>query len=154
MNDDNDGTTLHESGGVGLQGLREAFEAFYKRDANDPTSADLLSTFSAGWNACSALAASPLSDGWLPIETAPHGRKLIVGYPNKLGNWRTVMACYYPSGVLLLEDEFSDCDDEGYAPEGWYEDCESQDTTARTDEAPTHWMPLPKPPTTEDRSQS
>ena len=32
---------------------------------------------------------------WQPIETAPKdGQKLIVGYRNSLGKWRTVMASY------------------------------------------------------------
>jgi len=83
---------------------------------------------------------------WIPIETAPKGRKVIVGYPNCLGNWRTIIARYYPAGTLELEDGFGDLDYDGYAPEGWYEETETHETIRRTDEEPTHWMPLPEPP--------
>ena len=84
---------------------------------------------------------------WQSIETAPKGRKLIVGYHNTHGNWRTIMATYYLPQTLLMED---DCDDlcyaDGYAPEGWYEECESQDTIRRPDAPPTYWMNLPMAP--------
>jgi len=82
---------------------------------------------------------------WRPISEAPRGRKVIAGYHNALGNWRTIMAMYYPPRTLELEDDMDDTD-EGFAPEGWYELCENADTIRLTEEEPTHWMPLPEPP--------
>ena len=88
---------------------------------------------------------SEVGDAWQPIATAPKGRKLIVGYPNKLGNWRTVMACYYEEGTLPMADDYQG--DEEWAAPGWYEECESNDQEIfACDEEPTHWQPLPPPP--------
>jgi hypothetical protein len=88
---------------------------------------------------------------WQPIETAPKGVKLIAGYPNRLGKWRSVMACYYLPGTLACDDDSAD--ESGYAPEGWYEESETHDHIMRTDEPPTHWMPLPKSPTATKSSE-
>ena len=84
--------------------------------------------------------------GWLPISEAPKGRKVLAGYKNKLGNWRTVTARYYLPQTLLLEDDRDDLDDDGYAPEGWYEESETQEVILRIEEPPTHFQPLPTPP--------
>lgn len=84
--------------------------------------------------------------GWLPISEAPKGRKVLAGYKNKLGNWRTVTARYYLPQTLLLEDDRDDLDDDGYAPEGWYEESETQEVILRIEESPTHFQPLPTPP--------
>jgi hypothetical protein len=83
------------------------------------------------------------SPEWQPIETAPKGHKLLVAYLNKLGNRRIVMARYY--GEQQLESIGSESDD-GYAPAGWYEECESQEDIMRTDEEPLVWHPLPEGP--------
>lgn len=79
--------------------------------------------------------------GWQPIETAPKNRKLIVGYRNRLGNWRTVMACYY-----LPETLESDSSESGWAEEGWYEESEAYEELSPCDEEPAHWQPLPPGP--------
>lgn len=87
--------------------------------------------------------------GWMAIESAPKGKKVIVGYWNKLSKWRTVMACYYLPQTLQMEDDRYDFDDDGYAPEGWYEECESQESILPTEETPVRWMPLPPLPAPE-----
>lgn len=97
---------------------------------------------------CEPVASVP--DGWMPISSAPKGRKVIAGYHNRLGNWRTIIACYYPAGTLEKEDNFGDIDDDGYASEGWYEEAESQEVIRQTEEMPTHWQPLPTPPTNQE----
>lgn len=80
--------------------------------------------------------------GWQPIETAPHGKKLIAGYRNEAGKWRTILACYYPAKTLYADGEWGD--DEGYAPAGWYEESETHETLNPC--APTHWQPIMLPP--------
>lgn len=91
---------------------------------------------------------------WQPIETAPKGRKVIVSVPN--GNNRppiTMMGRYWRRGSLEVAEGFEDedwadvIDEISYMPEGWYEDCEVEDAPAHNI-TPTHWMPLPSPPTT------
>lgn len=85
---------------------------------------------------------------WLPIESAPKGQKLIAGYFNKLGNWRTIIARYYLPGTLAASEDADEdqCDEEGYAKEGWYEESETHEYIMPTDEAPTHYMFLTPPP--------
>lgn len=94
-------------------------------------------------------ALSPPSDGgrggWQPIETAPRGQKLIAGYWNACGKWRTVMACYYLPNTLPSTDDWA-ADDE-WAPEGWYEEGEAYCEDMRPlEHPPVLWMPLPEPP--------
>lgn len=82
-------------------------------------------------------------DGWRTIETAPKGKKVVAGYRNRLGNWRSIMARYYLPNSLDNHD--IDSEDE-YAPEGWYEESETHETILPTEHQPTHWRPLPVAP--------
>jgi len=90
--------------------------------------------------------------GWQPIETAPKMRKVIVHYVNELGKSRCVMACYYLPNSLEMHDDYQDCgtyneeDGVAYADEGWYEEHDSENPVLPLGGNPTHWMPLPKPP--------
>ncbi len=80
-----------------------------------------------------------LESQWHPIDTAPKQKKILAGYMNLLGNWRTITARYYGPETLECDDS-----DSGWADEGWYEESESHETLLRTDCEPTHWMPLPQ----------
>ena len=93
-----------------------------------------------------ALAPFDPSAGWLPIESAPKGKKLILGYHNALGKWRTIMGTYYLPNTLYASDDDDDADEDGYAPEGWYEESESHAFILRTVHEPTHYMNRPAPP--------
>lgn len=92
-----------------------------------------------------ALTAQGTDDGWRDISTAPKGRKIIVGYFNEAGNWRSVMACYYLPKTLDWNTDYEGGDEDGFAPEGWYEEIENTETIFPM-KAPTHWRPLPPPP--------
>jgi hypothetical protein len=87
-------------------------------------------------------------DGWLPIETAPKGQKVIAGYRNQLGKWRSVMGTYYPPNTLPTTDDW--IADAEYAPEGWYEESETHEDIYPMDCPPTHWQPLPASPSTSE----
>ena len=77
---------------------------------------------------------------WQPIETAPKGVKILAGYFNKLGKWRTITARYCTS------DYFDEYYGEHEPVDGWYEESETQEVILLTDEPPTHWQSLPEPP--------
>ena len=81
---------------------------------------------------------------WQPIETAPKGQKLIAGFFNVAGYWRTIIAKYYPQNTLEWHEDFDPDDESEYAPEGWYEESETHENILPC--SPTHWMPLPSPP--------
>ena len=90
------------------------------------------------WTVGDRLSGEPAAQQWQPIETAPRGRALLLGYWNALGNWRTVMGSYYCEGELE-----SETDDSGFAPAGWYEATQAYEYLACLDEEPTHWQSLP-----------
>lgn len=98
--------------------------------------------------------------GWQPIETAPHMRKIMVSYLNALGKRRVVLACYYNAKALEMHDDYQDVGewDEAsgtlFSPEGWYEEHESDEPLMPLSEDPTHWMPLPSAPLTKGGAQS
>lgn len=91
---------------------------------------------------------------WQPIETAPKMRKILVFYVNALGKQRCVLACYYNNFALEMDDDyvevgtFDEASGISYAPAGWYEEHDSDNPLMPLQEEPTHWMPLPDPPTT------
>lgn len=84
---------------------------------------------------------------WQTIESAPHNRKIIVSYINEYGNHRQVFATYYEAGTLQADDSLGDdeCDEDGYAFPGWYEETETHDYVMPIP-TPTHWMLPAKPP--------
>lgn len=80
---------------------------------------------------------------WQPIETAPKtGRTILIGYFNKLGNWRTMRGEWFSREYI--DEYFEDPD---MVEPGWYEvPVEADEPPNCWPTNPTHWMPLPKPP--------
>ena len=91
--------------------------------------------------AIKALNAAIGQAAWMPIDTAPKGKIVLVHYTNRLGNGRTMRAQYY-----LPETLDSDATESGWADEGWYEESEAYEYLMPLDGEPTHWMPLPAAP--------
>lgn len=132
------------------QGQRLVGARLGKKEGRDRTlenelrqEADEIRDYAKRLATAAVLAARP--PDWQPIATAPKGRTLLVGYPNRAGKWRTIRAHYYLSQTLELSDDYGG-DDDGFAPEGWYEECENSETINFTEHDPTHWMELPAPP--------
>jgi hypothetical protein len=93
---------------------------------------------------------------WRPIDTAPSLKAVLVHYPNALGNSRIVKAKFIPrytvesSGDEEGVDEYHDSSDRFTYIEGWWELIDNWDEYSFLfidGNKPTHWMPLPKPPT-------
>jgi ribA/ribD-fused uncharacterized protein len=83
-----------------------------------------------------AAAPAVQQDGWMPIESAPKNRKVLVAYRNSLGKWRRVMACHY------TESEIAEWENDDSTP-GWYEECESQEVILPVEGTPELWHELP-----------
>lgn len=86
---------------------------------------------------------------WQVIETAPKERPVLVAFVNTYGNSRVVKAVYFDAGRISMEDDYpGEIDDEGCnAQAGWFEDSDSHEPAYwQMTYAPTHWMPLPDPP--------
>lgn len=86
---------------------------------------------------------------WKSIESAPKNRKVLAAYRNALGNWRIVTACYHTE-LDWSDDHYPMDSDSEFAPEAWYEESDSAETIYPTSSPPTHWMPLPSPPISEE----
>ncbi len=112
---------------------------------NLPTE-DLVSEDSQRFTGAKAVAQPDSVREWQPIEQAPKNRKLIVGYWNPLGNWRSVMGCYYANGTLE-----SDVTDSGWAEEGWYEETEAYEYLMPMEQEPVLFQPLPDPPVSQGK---
>lgn len=91
--------------------------------------------------------------GWRTIDddAAKRGR-VLVGFYNAAGKWRTIKAEFIRKHTVETENEWGEAEDvdengTAYVPEGWYECVEAEDVPVeRLGLAPTHWMPLPSPP--------
>lgn len=84
--------------------------------------------------------------GWRPISEAPKMRALLVAYRNKLGKWRMVRAqCYLPDTLEWGEEQQADAETD-FAPEGWYELCESSDTIYPVEGDPELFCEIPAIP--------
>lgn len=104
-----------------------------------------------------ALSSLTLADlmPWQPIATAPKdGRSMLVYYKNCLGKDRIIKAMFIPKNWEESDGEWAEYNEEKdcyYTPEGWYECCDNWDEYSHfmisSKNVPTHWMPLPNPPT-------
>ena len=92
---------------------------------------------------------------WQSTDTVPANTKVIVFYRSQLGMGRTVMAKRVSEKTLeaageYTEDwgEYDEDRDAYFCPAGWYEVNENHDDYSLfpMEIAPTHWMPLPAPP--------
>jgi len=90
---------------------------------------------------------------WLPIESAPKGKPILVHYLNSCGNGRTVKAFYIErfteeASSDSENDEYNEADDTYYTLPGWYEMIDNWEdySSVAIHSDPTHWMPLPAPP--------
>ena len=93
---------------------------------------------------------------WQPIDTAPHGKPVLVYYKNALGNGRIVKARYIERFTeescgedCIGIDEFSEEHDASFYLEGWWEmmdNWEEYGFLQIHQGEPTHWHPLPDPP--------
>src|SRR5690606_24517759 len=86
---------------------------------------------------------------WQPIETAPrNGETLLLGCFNSSGNWRTMRGQWMSEGYIVEYWE----DPDGAEP-GWFETAvEADDIPNCWQITPSHWMPLPPPPTKESKN--
>lgn len=84
---------------------------------------------------------------WIPVsERLPKpGAFVLATFRNSLGNARVVRA-EYSDGHTLQCDNDDWCDEEGYAPAGWYESNEHEECHWRIEDTVEFWMPLPKSP--------
>lgn len=125
--------------------MRTEFESSFDRDFTRDTDGDYLDSdvqlLWLGYESAALHAAEMAQQfQWREIESAPRDQKIIAGYWNVLGKWRTVTARYYTHGTLEGEDGTD------FAPEGWYEESETHETLMTLEAAPVLWMPLPIPP--------
>ena len=83
-----------------------------------------------------------MPQGWLPIQSAPKYKTILLGYCNSHGHWRTLRGEWFSREEI---DEFWE-DPDGVEP-GWFEtSVEADDVPNVWRTNPTHWMPLPQPP--------
>ena len=89
------------------------------------------------------LAAAPsLPQGWLPIESAPRDKTILLGYRNSHGHWRTLRGEWF--SLEEIDEMWEEPD--GVEP-GWFEtSVEADDVPNVWRTNPTHWMSLPQPP--------
>lgn len=88
-----------------------------------------------------------MNNKWEPIESAPKdGRIILVFYKNELGNGRIVRASWF------CDDDIEQWENPDQSEPDWYERSEVYEEledgmVSPVMGHPTHWMPLPPPPT-------
>ncbi len=82
------------------------------------------------------------NNGWLPIETAPKNKIIMLGYFNGLDYWK------WTRGRWVTQEEIEenwDCPEDG--EEGWHEvSLEADEPPNCWPIYPTYWKPSPTPP--------
>lgn len=88
---------------------------------------------------------------WQPIETAPKDTRVLA--PNEYGHpvivWLQGAIEVDPVEGVVARFHIVDDDGNVSTPPGWYRECDCPGCcldAVLLREAPTHWMPLPKPP--------
>ena len=136
-------------------GLEYALRDALADPAGEWFAADIAKAFAAGARAAFA---EQGAGGWIPVtERLPEsGRAVLACYQNRAGQWRRICAewiqartqeCSVEADIGQEYDEEADC---YWTPEGWYERIDNWDeytSVAVTESEPSHWMPLPAPPT-------
>jgi hypothetical protein len=112
----------------------DSYAARYSADPADPSQAERLAAYSAGWDDRARTAAS--CAGWQPIETAPAGTEdgiLICteGFPGSTEEvfWHDGSECYGHRGEA-----------------GWFSESDRGNLLTASNAHGTHWMPLPAAP--------
>lgn len=82
---------------------------------------------------------------WQPIETAPKDGSEIIGYREDCGSLIIRWTC--PS-EFMTEKELENISERDAFEDDWFYSDFVQGGRMSNDGNPTHWMPLPKPPTT------
>ena len=86
------------------------------------------------------------------VETMPKaGRFVLAHFRNRAGLSRVVRAMYATEKMLEADDDapdewYDEGSDQYWAPAGWYEVNYGDERIMRIPD-PTHWQPLPLPPT-------
>ena len=94
--------------------------------------------------------------GWMPIESAPSAKPVLVAYRNRSDKWRIVKAVrleQFQEECSLDQEgdwfEYNEEKDAYFTPAGWYEQIDNWGDFSSVhiyEGSPSHWMPLPAPP--------
>lgn len=94
---------------------------------------------------------------WIPVTSRlpDNGVKVFAYFQNELGKGRRVLAHYARQWSTEAgccdddtPDDWYDVDESGtsFVPEGWYEECYTQESCRQISETITHWHALPSGP--------
>ena len=89
-------------------------------------------------------------EGWQPIETAPKDGTEMLGFREDCG---ILLMRWISPADFLTDRELESVDEEAAYGEDWFYADFIAGGRMEGDESPSHWMPLPSPPTTEKEGQ-
>lgn len=101
-----------------------------------------------------SLSAQAVGDGWLPIESAPEGKKILLAIEYPSGRKNVIRAMLAGHKTLPLSDEqyswegcfYDEEEDQTYCAPGWYETNENEETNWAVSEKAVGWQLLPSAP--------